>query len=188
MARPHLPESLNDRAQDNWEPLLAIAMVAGGGWLDIATKAALKLSGSESATQSIGTELLTDIRDIFDEKGVDRISAADLLKALCEDDEKPWQTYNRGNPITPRQVSKRLKEYGIASQTVRIRAATPKGYMVQQFSEAFSRYIPSSPGSLSATTPQSSNNAVCIVALEQQPSATIRNSATVADIANSISQ
>jgi hypothetical protein len=29
-ARPELPDSLNDRAQDNWEPLFAIADVAGG--------------------------------------------------------------------------------------------------------------------------------------------------------------
>ena len=31
-ARPELPEALNDRAQDNWEPLLAIADYAGGEW------------------------------------------------------------------------------------------------------------------------------------------------------------
>lgn len=29
-ARPKLPEQLNDRAQDNWEPLMAIAEAAGG--------------------------------------------------------------------------------------------------------------------------------------------------------------
>ena len=29
----HYPHSLNDRAQDNWEPLLAIAMTAGDEWL-----------------------------------------------------------------------------------------------------------------------------------------------------------
>jgi putative DNA primase/helicase len=31
-ARPALPDELNDRAQDNWEPLLAIADCAGGDW------------------------------------------------------------------------------------------------------------------------------------------------------------
>jgi len=58
LARPALPNALNDRQQDNWEPLLAVAMVAGGNWPAIATAAALKLSGSESAAQSIGVELL----------------------------------------------------------------------------------------------------------------------------------
>lgn len=31
-ASPHLPDELDDRAQDCWEPLLAIADLAGGGW------------------------------------------------------------------------------------------------------------------------------------------------------------
>src|ERR1700686_1521123 len=47
-ARPPLPHSLNDREQDNWEPLLAIAMAAGDEWLLLGTAAAFKLSGSES--------------------------------------------------------------------------------------------------------------------------------------------
>ena len=31
-ARPHLPDALNDRAADTWEPLLAVADLAGYGW------------------------------------------------------------------------------------------------------------------------------------------------------------
>ncbi len=40
-ARPLLPDSLNDRAQDNWEPLLAIADNAGSDWPRLAREAAL---------------------------------------------------------------------------------------------------------------------------------------------------
>ncbi len=98
-ARPHLPEQLNDRAQDNWEPLLAIADVAGGNWPQLARASALKLSGAESDTLSVGVELLTDIQEIFDTKKIERIFSADLIAALCEDDEKPWATYNRGKAI-----------------------------------------------------------------------------------------
>src|SRR5262249_60987580 len=29
---PQIPHALNDRAADNWRPLLAIADLAGGGW------------------------------------------------------------------------------------------------------------------------------------------------------------
>jgi putative DNA primase/helicase len=144
-ARPPLPESLNDRAQDNWEPLLAIAMTAGNEWLRIGTTAALKLSGSEGASQTIGTELLSDIQEIFEEKQIDRISTAELIKALCADDEKPWSTYNRGLPIKPRQLSKKLKGYDIQSKTVRIGSGTAKGYEKSQFEDAFFRYAASSP-------------------------------------------
>ena len=145
-ARPYLPPSLNDRAQDNWEPLLAIAMIAGGDWLDIGTTAALKLSGGESAAQTVGTELLADIKEIFEMKNIDRITSVDLIKALCDDEEKPWATYNRGFPIKPRQISTRLKGYGLTVKTIRVNSVdTAKGYEKKQFNEAFSRYIHTHP-------------------------------------------
>lgn len=156
-ARPPLPQSLNDRAQDNWEPLLAIAMAAGNEWLQLGTTAALKLSGNESAAQTVGTELLTDIREIFGDDR-DRITTADLIRLLCADEEKPWATFNRGNAITPRQVAKRLREYGILSHTIRIGIETAKGYTLDQFREAFSRYL-SYPPELSVTTSQATNHA-----------------------------
>ena len=151
-ARPPLPSCLNDRAQDNWEPLLAIAMVSGGSWLEVATKAAIKLSGSENPVQTIGVELLSDIKEIFETKEVERISTVDLIRALCDDAEKAWLTYNRGNIITPRQLANKLKGYGITSTTLRFRhAGLAKGYERRQFEEAFSRYIPVEPGNLSVT-------------------------------------
>ncbi len=141
-ARPALPESLNDRAQDNWEPLLAIAEVAGGAWPDLARKAALKLSGADNPAQSIGTELLLDIQEMFDTKQVTRITTADLITALCGDDEKPWATYNRGKPMNPRQLARKLDGYGIKSKNLKIGYGdVKKGFDSNQFEEAFSRYL-----------------------------------------------
>lgn len=51
-ATPELPEALNDRAQDNWETLLAIADIAGGNWPRMARLAALKLSGNDEQSKS----------------------------------------------------------------------------------------------------------------------------------------
>jgi len=150
-ARPLLPESLNDRAQDNWEPLLAIAMTAGSEWLKIGQAAALKLSGGEDESQTTGIELLSDIREIFIDR--DKVSTADLITLLCSDEERPWATFNRGKPITPRQVAKRLREYGIHSHTIRVGVDTAKGYVIDQFKESFSRYLSLSP-ELSVTTSQ----------------------------------
>ncbi len=166
-ARPPLPGSLNDRAQDNWEPLLAIAMVAGGNWLEIGTAAALKLTGNECAAQTIGTELLTDIKEVFEMKGTDRVSTADLINALCEDDEKVWATYNRGTPIKPRQLANKLKGYGIKSATLRFRLnGLAKGYEREHFEEAFSRYIPCAP------SPFSNRNSVTSAINQQVESVT----------------
>jgi putative DNA primase/helicase len=44
---PVVPEVLNDRASDNWRPLLAIADLAGGAWPEDARRAACLLSGEE---------------------------------------------------------------------------------------------------------------------------------------------
>jgi putative DNA primase/helicase len=108
LARPALPDALHDRAQDNWEPLLAIADVAGGCWPEQARKAALLISGGADDARTLSTELLSDIQEIFESNRYERISTKELIDALCADGEKPWATYNRGNWISPRQVSRRL--------------------------------------------------------------------------------
>jgi hypothetical protein len=152
-SRPELPHDLNDRAQDNWEPLLSIANIAGGDWYHTAVNAALKIAGGEVSTQTVGTELLADIQEIFVSKSVDRIFTVKLVEALCADDEKMWLGYNRGFPIKPGQLSKKLKAYGIHSKSIRIGTENAKGFEKKQFAEAFLRYIPITPFS-NVTTPQ----------------------------------
>lgn len=154
LARPHLPEILNDRAQDNWEPLLAIADAVGGKWPEQARKAAISLSNQDSSIASIGTELLFNIQDVFEQRKIERYSTTDLIQALCLDDEQPWATYHRGQPITPRQLANLLKGYGIKSKGIRIGNATPKGFEKCQFTEAFDRYLNSINPEICATVQQ----------------------------------
>ena len=108
---------------------------------------------------STGTELLADIQEVFKAKRVDRICSADLIAALCDDDEKVWSTYNRGKPISQKQVSKRLAEYSIRTKNVRIGHEQAKGFEVEQFQEAFSRYLsnPSEDPSQRPKSPETSN-------------------------------
>lgn len=154
-ARPGLPDALDDRAQDNWDPLLAIAHCAGADWVRRATAAALDLSGKTDASQSVGNELLADIQHVFESKRVERIGMADLVAALIEDDEAAWATYNRGRPFTPRQLGRILGGYGIRSKAVRIGYEVSKGFEREQFADAFTRYLSPPPGnpSYSVTTP-----------------------------------
>jgi hypothetical protein len=146
-ARPDLPDELSDRAQDNWEPLLAIAECAGPDWLKRAKVAALKLSAAAEDAVSTGNELLADIQFVFESKQVGKLKTTDLIDALVSDEEKPWATYNRGKPFTPRQLANLLAPYGIKPKTVRFGAFTPKGYEAAQFTDAFSRYL-ATPGDL----------------------------------------
>lgn len=145
-ARPTIPDALNDRQQDNWEPLLAIAECAGNEWLERANLIALKLSTSDQSV-SISNELLADIQEVFETKSVTKISTAELINALIEDEEKSWATYNRGKPLNPKQLAKKLKDYSIYSKSVWLGyGKTPKGFELKQFEDAFDRYLSSTPG------------------------------------------
>ena len=145
-----IPTILNDRAVDNWTALFAIAELAGSDWLKMTTDAAIYLSGTKQEPISIGVELLQDIKNIFD--GKDRLYTTELLEALCSEAEAPWATYNRGKPLSSRQLAKKLKAYKIHSKDMRISPHNKnlKGYSYDDFSEAFSRYI-APPSDLAAT-------------------------------------
>ncbi|MNG18262.1 hypothetical protein D3C84_1023120 [compost metagenome] len=60
--------------------------------------------------------------------------------------------------MTPHQLAKRLGEFSITSNTVRIGIKTPKGYRLEQFTEAFERYLCSDTPNVTATPPQPSNH------------------------------
>lgn len=168
-ARPAIIEGLNDRANDCWEPLLAIADIAGGDWPRIARQSAIALHGIEEEAPSIGAELLADIKAVFDEKRTTKVFSADLLAALVADDELPWATWNRGKPMSPRQLSSKLTEFGIKSGTVRQGFDTKKGYSIEQFRDAFARYLSGAPSATSVTPSQASNGAASSVSQSVTP-------------------
>jgi len=89
-ARPDIAEDLNDRAWDNWEPLLAIADVCGHG--DKARTAALELSGQSPEENEIGVLLLTAIREILDNQNIEKIASRTSLIS------SPNGKKNRGRP------------------------------------------------------------------------------------------
>ncbi|MBA4243039.1 MAG: hypothetical protein C0452_03885 [Pseudomonas sp.] len=140
-ARPTPITGLNDRANDAWEPLLAIAEAAGEHWPRSARNAAITLHGLEGEAPSIGAELLADVKAVFDAKNASKIFSADLLEALVADEEAPWATWNRGKPISPRQLSAKLADFGIKSKDIRIGSANKKGYDLGSFLDAFDRYL-----------------------------------------------
>jgi hypothetical protein len=142
-ARPATVDGLNDRANDCWEPLLAIADAVGAEWPKLARMAACVLHGLDADTPTIGAQLLTDIREAFGSR--EKLFTADLLAALIADEESPWPTWNRGRPMTARQLSGRLGEFGIRPGTIRIGTHTGKGYGLDAFADAFGRYLPADP-------------------------------------------
>lgn len=150
-ARPSPIPGLNDRANDAWEPLLAIADQAGDHWPKSARNAAIALHGLEGESPSIGAELLADVKAVFEAKSASKVFSADLLEALVADEEAPWATWNRGKPMSPRQLSAKLAEFGIKSKDIRIGSTNKKGYDRADFSDAFGRYLSHEPSLPSAT-------------------------------------
>jgi putative DNA primase/helicase len=137
---PQMPEALNDRAADNWRPLVAIADLVGGEWPQLARQACLTLSG-ESAEEAMGVMLLADCGPAFGDDDV--IRSIDLVAKLGADPERPWAEYNRGKPITQRQVAKLLGTFGIISINVRPKVGPQgKGYRRIDFEEAWASYCP----------------------------------------------
>src|SRR5262249_49401123 len=78
-ATPERPDGLHDRAWNNWRPLLAIAKVAGGDWLERAESAALELSGEvdDGDDEDVGTLALQHVWEVLEPAG--RLATADIL-------------------------------------------------------------------------------------------------------------
>lgn len=137
---PEMPNGIRDRDADVWEPLLAIADLAGGDWPERARVAAVTLvTLSKESTPSLGIKLLQDIHGLF---GVDeQMPTRDLLNKLHSLDESPWGDL-KGKPLDDRGLANRLRPYGIKPTTIRFGASTSKGYRSCDFADAWSRYLP----------------------------------------------
>jgi putative DNA primase/helicase len=136
------PFGLDNRAADNWEGLVAIADIAGGVWPLWSRHAAHHIAGAVDTAPSVNQELLADIQAVFERLNTDKLHTAQLLAALCHDDESAWQTYNRGRELSAKQLCSRLKEFGIKPKQLWISGeGNKRGYEIVQFSEAFSRYL-----------------------------------------------
>ncbi len=146
---PSLPLFLEDRRAEIWEPLFAVAEVAG--WSAEIARAAEELAGVR-APETDGVELLKDIRDVFITKGADKLATKDLLAALNGLEGQPWADLNRGRGLTAARLAAELKPFGVQSGTIRLGGETAKGYLRERLEDAFRRYL-ALPGPLAAVTP-----------------------------------
>jgi hypothetical protein len=157
-ANPTIPSGFDDRAADAWEPLFAIADLAGGDWPERAHRAALELSGERvKDDDEIGTVLLGDIRDIFEGCGLDiyvtkegdkHIKSEKLVAKLVAREDRPWAEFGRARKITTIRLASLLRGYRIGPRSVRIGPSdedTAKGYKQSQFLDVFQRYLPATP-------------------------------------------
>lgn len=140
-ADPDLPDQLDDRAAEAWEPLFAIADRAGGGWPAKARAAAVVLSGEGDRDEvGTGTLLLRGIRNAFGNH--DRLSTVDLLAGINSDDELPFGGWREEKGLDSRGLARYLRPYGVKSRSIRFSdGGVAKGYLKQQFEEAWERWL-----------------------------------------------
>lgn len=140
--KPSMPNFLNDRAQDNWEPLFMIAECIGKDWFDLAISSASIISDSEDDALSINELLLTDIKGVFEISQKDMLFTEELINLLCQNSESKWRGWNHGMPLTAKQLAQRLKSFRIKSRDIHRDGKHLKGYRFDDFRDVFNRYIP----------------------------------------------
>src|SRR5690625_152340 len=141
MKYPVLPDGVEDRDADVWEPLIMVADTAGGSWPQRAREACLAfIADKPISSVSLGVRLLTDMRTIWpDDQGV--MSTAEILEELANLEDAPWaDLYGEG--LKPRKLAQLLSDYDVKSTDVRTALGTRKGYRREDLWDVWQRYTP----------------------------------------------
>jgi hypothetical protein len=168
-ARPEMPEGVEDRAADVWEPLLVVADLAGGEWPTLAREAAVALVKVNLETPAtLKLRLLQDLRQVFWEnlrtvaetrpKG---LITEMVLNALYQLEDSPWKTINKGanggrEPFSSVELRNRcVFDYGVEPTHLRPYPGDDtqrRGYPLAPLADAWRRYLPPLPLGQKAVT------------------------------------
>jgi len=151
--------TLNDREQEIWDPLFAVAHVAGGAWPAMAAPAAQTLS-AQARFDNPSAALLLDLVSVFDSSGHEKLSTTQITAALralpsrssevgrvtpqaapkasprraCA--PSPWGTVATQCNLGDRQLAALLAPFGIRPRNIRIAGQVLKGYARSDFERA----------------------------------------------------
>lgn len=150
-AEPDVP--VEDRAADVWEPLLAIAELAGGDWPERARHACRAFADADVAEDATAAErLLADLEDVWDDSA--HVPSATLLERLHAIDEAPWGDWY-GRPLSARDLARLLRPFGVRSKNVKVAGSVVKCYRRADLEDAWQRYTrPTATAATAATEGQ----------------------------------
>lgn len=143
-ADPDLPDALNDRAQDNWRPLIAIADKISPDTAKRARQAAEGLVENDGDEDNASIMMLADVAQIFLTRKAERLSSQDLENGLKNMEDRPWADWRRGSGITKAEIARLLRPFGIRPKQIRFQpkpAGTVKGYERAFVLEVAARYV-----------------------------------------------
>ena len=130
------PAALDDRAADNWAPLIAVADAAGGQWPRLARAAAMALGGSRQ-DDGIAVAILGALRALFAARKTDRLGSKGIVRTLTADSTGRWCEANRGKPLTEAHLARLLRPFEIYPTSF----GKLRGYRLADCRDAFSRYL-----------------------------------------------
>ena len=132
---------ISDRLADVWEPLFAVADLAGGAWPDLIRDACRTLTSDRPSEPSLRLRLLADLRDVWPAEHSFQATTT-LLGKLANIEDAPWGADGiyGDTGITSRKLAFHLRHYGVhpthdATKTVR-------GYSRADLDDAWRRYLP----------------------------------------------
>jgi Protein of unknown function (DUF3631) len=165
-AQPAMP--VEDRAADTWEPLIAVADLAGGEWPFMARRACEQLTkeaDQDDQDTSLTLLLLGHVREVFRDEPA--LHSATIVERLHAIEAAPWADFF-GKPFTARDLSLRLKHYSLKADQLKLDGRNRNGFTREQLNEVWDRYLPPPPTgggfSTSSTWPTGQVGAV-----EEQP-------------------
>jgi hypothetical protein len=139
-ARPVMPDDFSDRNRDKFRPLYAIAELLGGEWARRVDGWAHELIDAEPKVADEGVQILSDIKQVFDDHDdLFWISAEDLAHERNALHDREYD-----QTLTARQLGKRLGEFHVRDKQGRRIPGTNRrvrGYTFRSQSDArLSRY------------------------------------------------
>jgi hypothetical protein len=88
--------------------------------------------------------LLLDLLVMFVRAGNGRGFTRDLVAGLNGCGERAWMALRSGKAVTELWLAQLLRPYGVRPKTIWIGEEAAKGYLEEDFTETFRRYIPKS--------------------------------------------
>jgi Protein of unknown function (DUF3631) len=136
-------QAANDRQAENYHILARIAACISPEIEDaVRASASLLISALEEQENSYsGQKLLQDIKIIFEDENVGKMSSKEMIQRLCRLPDSVWGSYKSNRPIEAHQLAQILKLFKISPTTIRFSGeVVSKGYRKEMFEDAFSRY------------------------------------------------
>lgn len=141
-ARPVMPDGLEGRQENAWEPLIAIADMIGKVWGREARGWAEQLTQAIPHEPDVGVQLLLDVRRVLDNWPRNRIATRDLAKAIRKLEDREYE-----DDLNPLQLGRRLAGFGLHPEKWREEGGEKRGFTFRRggqyrpaWADAFSRY------------------------------------------------